>query len=132
MRGILLAGALCALSTAALADPQRVGQRVMAQSIIVCDTREQVKALYDAAKNQGGKGFAVKYRELNELIDKAGEPTCTVQPINGSAVKSVEDVGKAVSASGRTVHGWLLEILGSNGASGWALYGERGPREYEI
>ena len=39
---------------------------------------------------------------------------------------------KAVSASGRTVHGWLLEILGSNGASGWALYGERGPREYEI
>jgi|SRR5579883_1255775 hypothetical protein len=132
MRGILLAGALCALSTAALADPPKVGQRMIAQSVIVCDTRDQVKALYEAAKTAGGKGFAVKYRELNELVDKAGEPTCNVQPILGSAVKSVEDVGKAISASGRTVHGWLIEIAGAAGASGWVLYGERGPREIAI
>ena len=132
MRGILLAGALCALSTAALADPPKVGQRMMAQNVIVCDTRAQVKALYDAAKIEGGKGFAVKYRELNELIDKAGEPTCNVQPIVGSAVRSVEDVGKAVSASGRTIHGWLVEIISGQGVSGWVLYGDRGPREIEV
>ncbi len=132
MRGILLAGALCALSTAALADPPKVGQRMIAQSVIVCDTRDQVKALYEAAKTEGGKGLAVKYRELNERVDKAGEPTCDIQPIMGSAVKTVEDAGKAVSASGRTVHGWLIEVVGAAGASGWVLYGERGPREIAI
>ena len=132
MRGILLTGALCALSTAAWADPPQVGQRMMAEQVIVCDTKEQAMALYEAAKTDGGKGFAIKYRELNELVDKAGEPSCNAQPIMGSAVRSVEDVGKAVSASGRTVHGWLIEIVGNEGASGWVLYGEQGPREFEI
>lgn len=132
MRGILLTGALCALSTAAWADPPDVGQKMMAERVFVCDTREQVKALYEAAKTDGGKSFAVKYRELNELLDKAGEPTCNVQAVTGSAVRSVEDVGKAVSPSGRTVHGWLIEIISSDGASGWVLYSERGPREFVI
>ena len=132
MRGILLAGAWCALSTAAWADPPQVGQRMMAEKVFVCDTHEQVKALYDAAKVDGGRGVAAKYSEYNALIDKDGEPTCNVQPVMGSSVRSVEDVGKAVSRDGHTVHGWLIEIVTAAGASCWILYGERGPREFDI
>jgi hypothetical protein len=132
MRGILLTGALCALSTAAWADPPLVGQKMMIEQVFVCDTHEQVKALYDAAKADGGRGVAAKYHEYNELIDKAGEPTCNVQPVMGSSVRSVEDVGKAVSPGGHTVHGWLIEIVSADGSRGWVLYGERGPREFEI
>lgn len=132
MRGILLTGALCALSTAAWANPPDVGQRMTAEQVFVCDTHEQVKALYDAAKADGGRGVAAKYREYNALIDKAGEPACNVQPVMGSSVRSVEDVGQAVSQGGHTVHGWLIEIVSSDGASGWVLYSEKRPREFNI
>ena len=132
MRGILLAGALCALSTAAWADPPSIGDKMMADSAILCDAKEQVVDLYDAAKTHGGRGVAAKYQEYNRLIDKAGEPTCNVQPILGSPVRSVEDLGKAVGPSGRTVHGWLVEIAGPDGVTGWVLYGEAGPREIPI
>ena len=122
MRKFLLTGALLALSTAAWAEPPGVGERMVASKAIICDTKEQVMDIYSASKQDDGKAIIAKYREYNATIDKAGEPTCNIQGIFGAPVKSVEDLG--VSHEG-SVHGWLIELLGSQGATGWALYGEQ-------
>jgi hypothetical protein len=132
MRGILLTGAFCALSTAAWAEPPNVGDRMIAAKALICDTKDQVMDLYAAAKTDGGKGVVPKYLQYNGLIDKAGEPTCNMQPIIGSPVKSVEDLGVSRAYSGNSVHGWLIEITGADGASGWVLYGEAGPPETAV
>jgi len=121
VRKLLLTGALLALSTAAWADPPNVGERMVARNAIICDTREQVMDLYAASKQDDGKAIIAKYREYNATIDKAGEPTCNIQAILGAPVKSVEDLG----VSHGSVHGWLVELLGSEGVTGWALYGEQ-------
>jgi hypothetical protein len=121
MRRIVLAGILCTLSTAAWADPPNVGERMVASNAIICDTRDQVMDLYTASKQDDGKGIITKYHEYNALIDKAGEPTCNIQAVLGAPVKSVEDLG----VSHGSVHGWLVELQGAQGVTGWALYGEQ-------
>jgi hypothetical protein len=123
MRGIILAGITCALPNAAWADPPQAGQLLITSSAMICDTKEQVMELYFATKTDGGKDIIPKYLEYNGLLDEAGEPTCNRQPVLGSPVKSVEDLGMS-EYSGNGVHGWLIEITGQDGASAWVLYGE--------
>jgi len=117
-RGILLAGIACVISSAALADSPVAGQLFVASSAIVCDTKEQVAELYSATKSDGVKGILEKYREYNGVRDKAGEPICNMQPILGSPIKSVEDLGTSNGFSDyTTVHGWLVEITGTDSSS---------------
>jgi hypothetical protein len=131
MRGFILTAAICALSTAALADPQ-VGHRLVAPSAIVCDTRDQVMDLFNGTKIDDGKGIIPKYLQYNEKKDDQGEPTCNLQPIVGPPIKSVQDLGDTKTYSGDVVHGWLIEIIGDGGKSGWVLYGEEHKGEVAI
>jgi hypothetical protein len=124
MRGIFLATALYALSTAALAQPPAVGEQMRASVAIVCDTKEQVMDLYSGTKVDNGKGIAPVYLKYQQLKNKEGEPTCNMQPVLGPTVKSIEDLGDSHGYSGNTIHGWLVELAGENGVTGFALYGE--------
>jgi hypothetical protein len=124
MRGMILAGTFCVLSTIAFADPPKVGETMKAESSILCDTKQQVLDLYAGTKVDNGKGIVPIYLKYRQMIDKDGEPTCNMQPIVGPTVKSIEDLGESHGYIGNTVHGWLIEITGENGHAGWALYGE--------
>jgi hypothetical protein len=124
MRSIILAGSMCMLSTLAWAQAPKVGDRMVVANVIVCDTKAQVLDLYAGTKTDGGKGIIPKYLEYNETRDKAGEPTCNMQAVVGAAIKSVQDLGISNGFSGNTVRGWLVEVEGDKGASGWVLYGE--------
>jgi hypothetical protein len=124
MRGMILAAALCALSTAALAEPPAAGEKMMASNAIVCDTKQQVLDLYSGTKVDNGKGIIPIYLKYQQMKNKEGEPTCNMQPVVGPLIKSVQDLGESHGYNGNTVHGWLVELSGEGGVVGWALYGE--------
>jgi hypothetical protein len=124
MREKILTAMLCAVSTVAWADPPKVGEAMTAHSSILCDTKQQILDLYAGTKVDNGKGIGPIYLKYRQMIDKDGEPTCNLQPIMGPRVKSIEDLGPSRGYIGNNVHGWLIEIIGENGQSGWALYGE--------
>lgn len=124
MRGIILATAFCALSTASMAAPPTAGQRMLADRAIVCDTKDQVLDLFSGSKVDEGKGIVPIYQKYQQMKNREGEPTCNMQPVMGPLVKSVQDLGESHGANGDTIHGWLIELSGDSGITGWALYGE--------
>ena len=125
MRGIILTTTvLCTLSTTGFAAPPPAGQRMLATSAIVCDTKDQALELFSGSKTDDGKGILPIYDKYRRTINKDGEPACNMQPIAGPTVRSVEDLGPSHGSNGDSVHGWLIELSGENGAAGWALYGE--------
>ena len=124
MRGMFLATAFCALSTAASAQPPAAGEKMMASNVIVCDTKDQVMDLYSGTKVDDGKGIVPIYHKYQAMKNEDGEPACNMQPVVGPLVKSIEDLGESQGYSGNMVHGWLIELSGDNGVVGWALYGE--------
>ena len=110
MRGLLLATALFALSTTAFAGPPGVGDKMVARSAIICDTKEQALDVFAGSKVDGGKGIDPIYQKYRQMIDPDGEPTCNMQPVAGLVVRSVDDLGESHDAGGDVVHGWLIEI----------------------
>ena len=125
MRGMILATALCALSTAAVAQMPTVGERMVVNTAIVCDTREQVMDLFGGTKVDDGKGIVGVYLKYQAMKNSAGEPSCNIQPIEGPVVKTIEDLGETKGSSGNPVHTWLVELSGESGTIGFALYGEQ-------
>ena len=124
MRGMILATALCALSTVAQAAPPTTGEKMLVSNAIVCDTKAQVLDLFNGSRQEEGKGIVPIYQKYKDTLNSQGEPTCNIQPVIGPLVKSVEDLGESHGANGDTIHGWLIELSGEAGVSGWALYGE--------
>jgi hypothetical protein len=124
MRGMLLATALCALSIAAYAQPFQVGQPIMANKSIICDTKEQVLDIFSGSKVNEGKGIEAIFLKYRDLKNDQGEPACSMQAIAGPIVKSIQDLGQTHGYSGNTVHGWLYEVIGQHGQTGWVLFGE--------
>jgi hypothetical protein len=116
---------LLLLPSAALASPPMVGGQAVVAAAIVCDTKEQIIELYQGTKVDDGKGIAPIYSKYRQMINKQGEPACNIQPLMGPVVKSVADLGVSNGYAGGVVHAWMVEIEGSNDASGWALYGEQ-------
>jgi hypothetical protein len=114
---------LCFWCSAHAETPQ-AGQPFSTPNGILCDERVQIDDLLAGAKEDDGKGIIPRYKKWNALIDKQGEPTCLIQPIINANVKSVEDIGETKGFDGAQVHGWVIEISGTDGETGFLLYGE--------
>lgn len=108
----------------ARADTPVTGQPFSTPNGILCDEKSQIDDLIAGSKEDNGRGIIPRYKRWNETVDKAGEPTCMIQPIIQANVKSVEDIGETQGFDGSKVHGWIVEISGVDGAAGWLLYGE--------
>jgi hypothetical protein len=123
---MFLAMALCGLSTAVIAQPPTIGERMLASKAIVCDAKEQVLDLFTGSKVDDGKGITAVYQKYRLMKNKNGEPTCNIEPVLGPMVKSIEDLGESYDGDGTAAHAWLIELAGENGAaSTWVLYGEK-------
>lgn len=96
-------------SAAALPPPPQSGSFVTFKlSVVLCDTIEQVTAIFEAGKDNAA-GTAAKLDELHATRNAKNEPTCQlghVQPV--FVVKSVE-------------LGWLYEIPGEQKYRAWAV-----------
>src|SRR5579872_1784906 len=124
MRGIVLTTALCALSTVAYAEPFKVGDPIMAAKSIICDTKEQVMEIFAGSKVDEGRGIEPVYLKYRQMKNGQGEPVCALQAVAGPTVKSIDDLGETHGFAGNTVRGWLIEIAGLGGQTGWVLFGE--------
>jgi hypothetical protein len=124
MRGMILVTALCALSTMACAEPFKVGEPIVANKSIICDTKEQVMDIFSGSKVDGGRGIQPIYHKYRDMSNDKGEPVCAIQAVAGPVVKSIQDLGETHGFDGDTVHGWLVEVTGQAGQTGWVLFGE--------
>lgn len=134
MRKQLLIGAAMVTCTAVLicvgsarAEEPVAGRPFSTPNGILCDERSQISEILEGAKVDNGKGIIPVFKKWNEILDKAGEPTCMIQPIIKAVVKSVEDIGESQGFDGTKVHGWVVEISGTDGETGYLLYGEALP-----
>lgn len=128
LRKILLGGAMV-IGTIALvyagsarAAPT-VGQPFSTPNAILCDDKSQIEDLIAGSKEGNGAGLIPRYLKWKATQDAAGEPTCNIQPLQNAIVKSVEDIGETLSPSGEKLHGYVVEITGTDDVSGWVLFG---------
>jgi hypothetical protein len=124
MREMILATALCALSTAAYAEPFKVGEPIVATKSIICDTKEQILDIFSGSKVDGGRGILPIYHKYRDMSNGKSEPAFAMQSVAGPVVKSIQDLGETNGYDGDTVHGWLVEVTGQAGQIGWVLFGE--------
>jgi hypothetical protein len=115
--------ALLIFAGAAHAEPV-VGAPFFTTSSIICDDKSQVQELFDGSKKDNGKGLIEVYVKWHGVVDVRHEPTCNLQPLAGAIIKSVEDMGITQTPDEQTVRTWFVELGGTDGVTGWALYGE--------
>lgn len=113
------------MALGAHAEVPTVGAMPGQEMAILCDTKAQIRSIVKAAQdNPGGTGMVEAYKALKALKDDAGEPTCTIMPVQGVEVTSVDDVGVFTNPDGGKYHGWLVGITGRAGQTGAFLHAE--------
>lgn len=125
LKASLMIGATLALiwSGNARAATPVMGQPFSTPNAILCDEKSQIEDLIAGSKEANGAGLIPRYLKWKATQDPAGEPTCNIQPLQNVTVKSVEDIGDVLSPSGEKLHGYVVELSGTDGVSGWVLFG---------
>jgi hypothetical protein len=90
---------------------------------IVCDTRDQIRAISEAGAKSNGD-LQKKFDELNRVKDDKDEPTCVVGPIQNVVIGESEDVGFSNDSAGVMVKAWAVHF-GNGAGQWWMLYAER-------
>lgn len=124
LAGLLMIALVLALMWASNARAAPVvGQPFSTPNAILCDEKSQIEDLIAGSKEANGAGLIPRYLKWKATQDAAGEPTCNIQPLQNALVKSVEDIGETLSPSGEKLHGYVVEITGTDDVSGWVLFG---------
>lgn len=125
LKAALMIGATAALVYAgsARAATPVMGQPFSTPNAILCDEKSQIEDLVAGSKEANGAGLIPRYLKWKATQDSAGEPTCNIQPLQNATVKSIEDIGNMLSPSGEKLHGYVVEISGTDDVSGWVLFG---------
>ena len=118
----IAAGLLC---SAAYAQPPSKGAEFIRFNLplILCDTQEQVRAIYNAGVATPDGGAQAKYMEYFSQPNGRGEPTCMLGGINARYVYENVDLGMMPVSERFEVRAFALH-LGNGGAEGWAIYYE--------
>lgn len=120
---MIAATGLLIYANSAKAAVPKMGEPFSTPNAILCDERSQIKDLIAGSKEDNGAGLIPRYLKWKGTQDAAGEPTCNIQPLQNANVKSVEDIGQTLSPSGEKLHGYVVEITGTDDVSGWVLFG---------
>src|ERR1700686_3537029 len=91
-----------------------------ANPYIICDSKEQIKEIADAGRDDGMK-LVAKFKEFNTTLDSKNNPTCVYAPPQRIVAGESEDMGDATAQSGIKVHSWSLHI-GNAAGEGFMLY----------
>jgi len=89
-----------------------------ANPYIICDSKEQIKEIADAGRDDGMK-LVAKFKEFNTTLDSKNEPTCVYAPPQGIVAGESEDMGDSTAQSGQRVHAWAVHI--GNAAGEWHM-----------
>ena len=120
----VVAGSLAILWTGSARAEPKAGAHIFAETGILCDTHDQVKALFDATKSGDTMKIVDVYNDFNAKTDQWNEASCQMQPIEGGIAVSVEDMGETKTPNSQHVHAYLIELKGDGRPNSWFLYGE--------
>ena len=125
MKTVLLAGLAALLSSSGSAQPPSNGAQfiVFNLPLILCDTEEQVRAIFDAGIDKPNGGAQAKYREYFMQRNERGEPVCLIGPTRARYVYESFSLGMMPLGSGVEIRAFAMH-LGNNAADGWAIYYE--------
>jgi hypothetical protein len=89
----------------------KVGDVLALEGQVVCDTENQIQQIVDIDKETKGTGVAELLQVFQKIPDAKGEPTCTVQRIEGVIVER-KDIGRIWMPDGQEADGFLVHLQG--------------------
>jgi hypothetical protein len=105
--GALIAASLCGSVRA----ETKIGDTLALEGQVVCDTENEIQQIADIDRETKGRGVADLLRAFQHVPNSKGEPTCTVQRIEGVIVER-KDIGRIWMPDGREANGFLLHLQG--------------------
>ena len=125
MKAVLLASLAGLVSSSVSAQPPSNGAQfiVFNLPLILCDTEEQVRAIYDAGVQNPDGGAQAKYREFFMQRNERGEPVCLIGSTRARFVYESFSLGMMPLSARVEIRAFAMH-LGNNAADGWAIYYE--------
>jgi hypothetical protein len=124
---LIVAGAASvALLAAALpANAQPPQGKYQSETVIVCDTAEQIRSIVAAGKNNDETGAFTQFTAFAKQLNAAKEPACTIVDVNAAADQAIE-LGTFSIFAATPRHAWAVHITHGS-IDGWMLYTEAAP-----
>ena len=120
---ILAAATLLVVASSASAQPPQGSYK--SETVIVCDTADQIRAIVLAGKDNDETGAFVQFSTFSKQLNAAKEPACTIIDVNAAADESIE-LGTFSIFAATPRHAWAVHIQ-EGGIDGWMLYTEAAP-----
>lgn len=113
--GLLMVAFVLALiwASGARAEATQVGDTLALEGQIVCDTENQVQQIADIDQKTKGQGVFELVEMFRQIPDAAGEPTCSIQRVEG-VVMERKEVGRVWMPDGEEADGFLVRLKGES------------------
>lgn len=121
---MIAAAALLVLIASARADPPPKGWfGSFSGQYIVCDTKDEIRQIAEAGKDDGAK-LVAEFKKLADTKNDKGERACVLAPVEEMAVGESEYIGIATAESGTKAKTYAIHI-GNQAGEWWMMFGEQ-------
>ena len=111
MRGFLIGAVAAACYCGSARAETKVGDILALDGQVVCDTENQIQQIADIDKATKGTGVFELVQTFSKISNASGEPTCSVQRIEGVILERKE-IGTVWMPDGKEADGVLLHLKG--------------------
>jgi hypothetical protein len=123
MRSLITLSILVILTTAARSDPPPNGwMGIMPSPVVACDTKEEVKAIFEAG-NKGPEEMHGIFMRYNGQLNAHGDPACVYGQLGTFATAESEFLGQSKTENGTMVNVWVIHA-GNERVEFYILYPE--------